>query len=615
MTMRGIAAVLAGLVALTARADTYPRQAGIKVTNYTFDITLNDGNDEFIVQDTVDVQFLAPGVTAIGLDLCEFRAQVRSPQMANGFPDPCAEPSARAGSGRGGTATPMPTGGKGMRVGGVVSGNQALTFQHANDRLNINLPRAFQPGERFQFTVSYRGIPATGILVANNRYGDRGFLSNPWPHKTRDYLAVIDHPYAKAPVVTMVTAPRHYQVISNGRLMEQSDLPNDLRRTVWKESSPICPCLMSLGVAPFAISHFGEYHGIPLSAWVYPQERDVSFRSFTAMTQPILEFYIDHIGPYSFEKLAQVEANGINGGMELASSIYYGYGATGPGRQLIAHEMAHQWFGDSAAEKDWDDVWLSEGFATYFALLYQEFQDGRDAFLGAIKSSKEQAVGYALTNPDSTIVHNNLADFSKVISNRVQIYQGGAQALQNIRGVLGTDTFWAGIRLYYRRFQNGNADSDDLRHAMEDACADAGDGCPADGKDLAWLFQELLHRGGALQVQGTWHYDAGAKQVTVALDQIQTSGLYRMPIEVAITVMATPQEDGSGGGRGGANAPAGAGPGRGGASPGAQPLQQVHIMRLSQQHQVFSFPLDSEPARVALDPNAWVMMRATFDRK
>ena len=578
-------------------ADTYPRQTGVKVTNYTFNISLNDKNNEFVVQDTVHLIFLAPGVSAVDLDLCQYSAQPRNPQMANGFPDPCAEPSARGGRGN----TTAPSGGKGMTVTAVTSDGTALTFLHRDDRLHVNLPRAFQPGDHFQLTVDYHGVPATGILVANNKYGDREFFSNPWPHKTRNYLAVIDHPYAKAPEVTMVTTPRHYQVISNGRLVEQTDLPDDMRRTVWKESSPICPCIMSLGVAPFAVSHFGEYHGIPLSAWVYPQERDISFQAFSTFTQPILEFYIDHIGPYAYEKLAQVEANGINGGMELASSIYYGYGASGPGRQLLAHEMAHQWFGDSVAAADWDDVWLSEGFATYFALLYQEFQDGHDVFLDAIRRSKAQAISYALANPESTIVHKNLADFSKVIANRPQIYQGGAQALQNIRGVLGTETFWAGIRLYYDRFKNGNATSDDFRHAMEEACAKAGDRCSADGKDLRWLFAELLNRGGVLQVEGSWHYDAVAKQIKVMLNQAQPSGLYRMPIELGVTSIAPARENGSGRG----------GPG----SPILEQVRRIYVMELDQKQQDFSFRADQEPVRVELDPNAWVMMKAKFESK
>jgi aminopeptidase N len=606
----GLALFLLTAATAPAMADTYPRQPGIQIINYAFDIALNDANNEFVVQDTVSVKFLAPGVTAVELDLCKFSAQVRSPQTSSGLPDPCAEPT----GGRGGNAA-APTGGRGMTITAVKSGEETLTFRHENDRLHVTFPHPFQSGDTYQFTVSYRGVPATGILVANNKYGDRGFLSNSWPNKSRNYLAVVDHPSMKATVVTTVTAPRQYQVISNGRLMEQTDLPNSLRRTVWKESSPICTCLMSLGVAPFAVDHFGEYHGIPLSSWVYPQESEVSLPAFRAYTQPILEFFIDHIGPYSYEKLAQVEANGIGGGMELASSIFYGYGAGGPGRQLVAHEMAHQWFGDSAAEKDWDDVWLSEGFATYFALLYQEFQDGHDAFLDGVKRSKTQAINYALAHPDSTIVHDNLADFSKVIANNAQIYQGGAQTLQNIRGVVGTDGFWAGIRLYYSRFQNGNATTDDFRRAMEDACKSAGDRCPAAGKDLAWLFHELLNRGGVLQVAGSWRYDGTAKQVEVTLQQIQTTDVYRMPVEIAITAVSPA-----------ASAPAALAPatgqGRGGraattAAPPLppQPARRIEVVQFNQRHQVFQFPAENEPLAVTLDPNAWVMMQATFERK
>jgi aminopeptidase N len=591
-TSRLVARALLLSIALTAPlvADTYPRQPGIKITGYTFDITLSDASDEFVVADTVDVQFVAAGVTTIELDLCKFSEKPRSATMANGSADPCAEPS----GGRGGAATP-PKGGKGMTVSGVSTGGQALKFQHENDRVRVTLPRAFTPGERLSFTVSYRGVPATGILVANNRHGDRSFVSNAWPDKARNFRASIDHPSMKAPVVHVITAPRHYQVVSNGRLTEETDLPNNMRRTVWKESVPICTWLMSLAVAPFAVDHFGDYRGIALSSWTYPQEREAGFNAFRAHTQPILEFFIDRIGPYSYEKLAQVQANGVGGGMELASSIFYGYGAGGPNRQLIAHEMAHQWFGDAATESDWDDVWLSEGFATYFALLYTEFQDGRDAFLEGVRRSKSTALNYAIANPASTIVHNNLADISRVIANNAQVYQGGAQVLHNIRGVIGTETFWEGIRLYYGRFKDSNATTADLRRAFEEACAAAATRCPTDGKDLSWLFTQLLNRGGALQVQATWSYDAAAKQVQVTLDQTQTTGLYRMPIELLVTTTAP------------------AATGRAGGAP--QPSRTTHVMPLTQQRQSFSFPSDTEPASVVLDPSAWVVMRATLEKR
>jgi aminopeptidase N len=579
-----IAIALTSGATTSASADTYPRQPNVKVQHYTFNITAGDTNDELQIRETVEVQAVGADLSAVELDLCKFTAQPRTPLTSDQRHDPCAEPAGGAErrplapgtAGRGAAGPPPlppPSGGKGMTVTAVTACGSSAPFTHDQDRVRITLPRALRPGDHCEITLEYHGVPATGILIGKNKYGDREFFANPWPDKVRNYLAVVDHPSMKAATTTIVTAPRTYQVIANGRLAEEIDLPDGRRRTTWTEATPICSWQMSLGIAPFAVTHFGEYHGIPLSAWVFPQEQDVSTRAFAAYTQPILEFYIDHIGPYSYDKLAQVEANGVGGGMELASDIFYGYGATGPSRQLIAHEMAHQWFGDSATENDWDDVWLSEGFATYFALLYQEFQDGHDAFLEGVKRSKTQAITYALAHPTSTIVHNNIADISQVIANNAQIYQGGAQVLQNVRGVIGTEAFWNGIRIYYKRFQNGNARTDDFRRAMEEAS----------GKDLSWLFSELLNRGGALQVKGTWRYDAAAKQIEVTLDQAQ-SDLYRMPIEVAVAATA-------------GSAPA------------------IQIADLRERHQVFTFPSTAEPASVTLDPNAWVVMQATFEKR
>jgi aminopeptidase N len=260
--------------------------------------------------------------------------------------------------------------------------------------------------------------------------------------------------------------------------------------------------------------------------------------------------------------------------------------------------MAHQWFGDSVTESDWNDVWLSEGFATYFALLYLEFKDGHDSFIERVKRSKEAAIHYALANPQSTIVHNNLVDVSQVIANEAQIYEGGAQVLHNIRGVIGTETFWSGIRRYYSRFRNANATTDNLRRAMEDACAEAADNCPAIGRELGWLFQELLNRGGVLQVRGTWHYDANAKHLQVTIDQTQTSEPYRMPIEIAISVR--PSEAGSPGSQ---------------AAVRPQPAPRIETLQVAERHHVFTFPLDTEPVAVALDPKASVLMQASFEKK
>jgi aminopeptidase N len=598
---------------LDLAADTYPRQAGVTITRYSFDVTLSDASNEIVVADTVDLQFTAAGVTGIDLDLCGVTAD----RAAGAIADPCmgrvggaagARGAGPGGGGLSGSANAV-TAATGMTVTSVTADGQPLRFTHANDRLHIVFPQPSNAGGRFSFTASYKGTPATGLQIGNNRYGDRGFFSNDWPQLARNWLATIDHPSMKAATAMTVTAPRKYQVISNGLLIETSDLPDDLRRTRWREDTPIPSWQFSLGAAPFAVGYFGAFRGIPLSAWVFPQERDASFKGFGDYPQPILEFYSDHIGPYAYEKLAQVEATTVSGGMELASDIFYGYSGV-PGRQLIAHEMAHQWFGDAVTEKDWDDVWLSEGFATYFALLYQEHEDGREAFITGVRSSAQSAIRYALANPTSPIVHEKLADVSKVIANSAQIYQGGAQVLHMLRGVLGDNRFWAGIRLYYQRHRNANATSDDFRHAMEDACMNAGN-CPDEDKDLSWFFHEWLNRGGILQVAGDWHYDAVAKQVVVTLDQMQATGLYRMPIELHVTAAPVAAPAAARGGRGGAGTGAPGG-GRGGGVSMAAPT----MVLLDKAHQTFTIPSDTEPTDVQLDPRSWVtLMQATFVKR
>jgi aminopeptidase N len=590
MKTRGLVAqITAGLIlilgfgTLRLQADTYPRQPGIQILKYSFDVALGDMSDELTVMDTVELKFLASGVQGINLDLCNLITQAPPADRFN----PCLRPAPRGE--RGAPPAPAPSSvGMGMTVTKVTSGNgDMLSFKHEKDRLHVNFAAASHAGDKTSFTISYHGIPATGLFIGNNRYSDRVFFTDNWPNKARNWLATIDHISVKAAKTIRITGPSKYHVISNGTMTEDSDLGNGLRRTVWTEMQPIPSWQYSLGVAQMAVEHFGASHGVPFSAWVFPQNRDAGFKATDQITKSIFDFYWEHIGPYPYEKLAHVEAAGGGGATEPASTIFY-YGGFG----AASHEMAHHWFGDSVSENDWDDVWLSEGFATYFALLYTEFENGRDAFIAGVKRTRDTAMAYILAHPEDTIVHNNLDNISNVFFNSAQIYQGGAMVLQTLRGVVGTENFWAGIRLYSRRFYNGSATSDDLRHAFEDACFASGS-CPKENQDLSWFFHEWLNRGGVMKLQGSWHYDEAAKTLQIALDQTQTQGLYRMPIEITITLPAK----------------AGAGAGRSAAAPVVQTTKIV----VEQQHNVLNVPLENSPLDVQIDPNVWVpMMQATF---
>jgi aminopeptidase N len=453
-----------------------------------------------------------------------------------------------------------------------MAGGHAAKYTHATNRLTIVLEPPPQSGELRDFEVKYRGTPADGLRFVKNKFGDRCFFSGNWPDLAHQWLPVIDHPYDKATSEFLVTAPAKYQVVSNGLLVEEIDLDGGQRLTHWKQTVPIAVWLNSIGVAQFASIHAGTAAGVPLQTWVFPKERDAGMATFDEAMRQAIEFFSGHIGPYPYEKLAAVENPAGGGGMENASAVFYGQSSVNgrPATSLVAHETAHQWFGDSVTKKDWDDVWLSEGFATYFDLLTTEHYLGRDAFVERLKQSRAGIFRTEKSRPGIAVVQDKPW---KGIPNQI-VYQKGAWALHVLRGEIGTEKFWAGIREYYRRYRDGNASTADFRKVMEEVS----------GEDLGWFFQQWMYRAGSPVVEGGWKYDAASRKIVIDLQQTQAGEPYRMPVEVGIT------------------------------APGARQVR-IEKIQMTARQQRFEIAADAEPSVVELDPNTWMLAEFQFGKK
>ena len=490
-----LSVALACGTATAAHADPYPRQP-IDVEHYRFALTLADSTDRITGRATIRLRLLRADITTVTLDLA-------------GLTD------ARQG--------------KGMRVSSVTRAAAALPFQHAADRLTITLGAASPANAVIELDVHYAGIPADGLQIKPNQHGDRAFFSDNWPDKGHHWLPLIDHVGDKATMEMDVTAPAHYQVISNGLRVEQTDSPaGTTRRTVWRQSVPISPWLYALGVAHFAVQHVGDYRGVPIETWVFAQQRDAGFHDFAVPTKDALAFYSEFVGPFSYEKLANVQSNSVSGGMEAASAIFYSAGSvagTRPvrWRNVVIHEIAHQWFGNAVTESDWNDVWLSEGFATYFTLLFIEHAYGRDEFAAGLRDSRRSIIEFDKRRPDYRVIHANLADMADVTTNMT--YQKGSWTLHMLRQELGDDRFWTGIREYYARFRDRTATTADFQAAME----------RAGGRDLSAFFAQWLTRGGIPRIEGSWQVNARTKEVVVELRQTQGGAPFTMPIEIGIS--------------------------------------------------------------------------------
>jgi aminopeptidase N len=384
---------------------------------------------------------------------------------------------------------------------------------------------------------------------------------------------VIDHPSDKATSEFIVVAPDHYQVVANGLLVEQNDRPDGTRRTHWKQSVPISTWLNALGVARFTSRTFATVDGgIELQTWVSHQEREEGIATFEIPVMQAYDFYTSHIGPYSYEKLANVEAAGMGGGMEHASAIFYGERSVSmePATGLVAHEIAHQWWGNSVTESDWNDVWLSEGFATYFTLLTTEHYRGRDAFVAGLQRSRASVFEAEERRPDASVVHPDLGGMSGIF-NGLQYGKGG-WVLHVLRGQIGTELFWAGIREYYALYQNSTASTDDLQRVMEEVS----------GQELQWFFDQWLRReGSSPMVEGTWAYQGG--QIVLELTQTQPGAPYRVGLDIGITA------DGDG--------------------------PRVERVEMTEKSQRFEIAVGDAVTGVVLDPGTWMLAGLSLERR
>lgn len=413
--------------------------------------------------------------------------------------------------------------GKGMKVVQVTANNRPLSYNHANNVLTIVFAEAFKNGDRKTIVVNYEGVPADGLIIANNKFGHRGFFSDNWPNRARNWLPCVDHPADKASVDFIVTAPAHYQVISNGIKTEENNIDNNLRLTHYKETLPLPTKIMALGVARFAVQNAGDVNGIPLSSWVYPEEQDKGFYDY-ALAVNILPFFINNVGPFAYKKLANVESTTIFGGMENAGAIFYSeetsITGTRKSESLLTHEIAHQWFGDMATEADFSHLWLSEGFATYMTILYFEHKYGPDTARFMRTQNRDQVIAFARKKL-RPVIDSSVTNYMELLN--ANSYQKGGWVLHMLRRQLGDSTFWKGIQLYYRRFAGKNAVTNDLRVVMEEVS----------GRDLKTFFHQWLSVPGHPVLDIQWQYNNDKKEIEITIVQQQQT-VFQFPLELKI---------------------------------------------------------------------------------
>uniref|UniRef100_UPI003217D22B M1 family metallopeptidase n=1 Tax=uncultured Draconibacterium sp. TaxID=1573823 RepID=UPI003217D22B len=414
--------------------------------------------------------------------------------------------------------------GLGMKVDSVKAHNQITGFTHKNNQLKINYEADTTDSVSIgELTVYYSGIPADGLIISKNKYGNRTFFGDNWPNRARHWLPSVDHPSDKASVIFAVVAPNHYKVVSNGVLEEIAEYEPGYNKTVWRENIPISTKLMVIGVADFEVGNKTMYNDIPVSSWVFKQNKEKGFENYKYGTKA-LEYFSELIGPYSYEKLAHVQSKTRYGGMENASCIFYSENSAVSNQsqeRLFAHEVAHQWFGNSATEQNWHHVWLSEGFATYLTHVYKENFYGEDLFREGLKNDRERIIRYSKQNR-APVIDTTVTDYIRLLN--ANSYQKASWVLHMLRQELGDDIFFKGLRKYYAEFQNSTALTEDFQQVME----------IVSGKDLDKFFKQWLWQAGHPIIEYSWNQKSNG-DISFVLNQTQHHWeIFKFPLELQI---------------------------------------------------------------------------------
>jgi aminopeptidase N len=469
---------------LSVAAKAQQPGAVIDVQHYKFAITLNDDNNNIKGTATITAKFLKTA-NAFSLDLAKKAAD-----------------------------------GKGMLITSLKDNGKPIRFVQDSDQVTLSAKGL--KGSLHTYVLNYQGVPSDGLIISTNKHGHRTFFGDNWPNRGHNWLPLVDHPADKASVEFVVTAPAHYKVVANGLKIKETLLPHKLKLTHWKETASLPTKVMVIGVAEFAIDQPGTPNGIPLYTYVFPEDKEIGFKSYAVATK-IIPFYSKKIGPFPYKKLANVQSKTIFGGMENAGAIFY-YEASVSSHEiepLMAHEIAHQYFGDAVSEKGWWHVWLSEGFATYMTNCYMESRYGVDTLKHAERADRRAVFNYEKKYKAPVVDSAFKGKLMEILS--ANAYQKGGWVLHMLRRKIGDEAFWKGISSYYKQYSGSNANTDDFRGMME----------KASGQDLKQFFKQWLRTAGHPDLNITWKYNAANTAVEIQVEQTQDE-LFDFPLEISV---------------------------------------------------------------------------------
>ena len=429
-----------------------------------------------------------------------------------------------------------------LTIHNVTLDGKDAKFSTTDKELIVALAHPSKRSEHHDVFIRYEGQPKKGLYFV---LPDKNYPNRPkeiWTQgeseDTRYYIPIYDYPNDRTTSEMLLTVPAAWMTVSNGKLLGTKDEPDGMKTWDWKQSEPLSTYLISAVAGEF-IEKQDTWRGMPVR-FVVPRGDESKIAPTFVNTKQMLDTFSDHLDVrYPWVQYAQTSVNDfVEGGMENTSATTLttrglvdprlaGESPSGAD-SLDSHELAHQWFGDLVTCKDWGNLWLNEGFATFFEHFWNEQKYGQDAV--AYEFWRDQTQWFR--NPrlfTSPIVTH---DFSDSLDYSGNIYNKGGWVLKMLRTKLGDQNFFNGLHSYLETHRGQNVVTADLQKSIEQATA----------TNVDQFFHQWLYRAGAPNYNVSYAYDDASHQIKLTVKQTQKVegmvGLFDMPVDVEIATSA-----------------------------------------------------------------------------
>ncbi len=392
----------------------------------------------------------------------------------------------------------------GFKVNYVLSNTTSVQYSLDNsNRLYISLEKNYTPGEEFNVEISYEGKPASSggiggsFVFEKTPAGDPVIWTLSQPYGSRDWWPCKDTPADKADSSDVwITADQSFTSVSNGILKEIIDNPNGTKTYKWHNSYPIANYLISIALSNYELyqNYYQSSSGIllPITNYIY-KGNTTKYKHVLDNVPKMIKIFADKFGEYPFikEKYGHAEC-GFSGGMEHQTCTSLGAFS----ENIIAHELAHQWFGDMVTCKDWNNIWLNEGFASYGECIYREEMYGKEDFKNYVSNFMNN---YALYASGSIYIPDNYLNNVGYVFDSRRSYKKGAIVLHMLRGIIGDEYFFETLKTYTKepRITYNTATTEDFKAIAE----------IVSGQDLDYFFDQWIYGENYPTYSFNWDYE------------------------------------------------------------------------------------------------------------